>query len=121
MIIELFLALGLQDGAKPTPKPKPKPQAEVRLLAGGIEAQTAQALANLEAILRARGADRRHVAKCTVFLTDMADFAGMNRAWIGFFGDTPPARSTIAAAGLALDAAIEVECIAERPASRSRP
>lgn len=91
-----------------------------RLVPGGIEAQTAQALANLEAILGARGADRRHVAKCTVFLADMADYAGMNRAWIAFFGDTPPARSTIAAAGLAVGAAIEVECLAERPARRSR-
>ena len=91
----------------------------IELVPGGIEAETAQALANLEAILAAQGADRRHVAKCTVFLKDMRDYAGMNRAWIAFFGETPPARSTIAAAGLAVGAAVEVECIAQRPSGRS--
>jgi reactive intermediate/imine deaminase len=85
------------------------------LAAGGAGAQTAQALRNVETILASQGAALADAAKCTVFLRDMQDFAAMNEAWIPFFAGSPPARTTIAAAGLALGALVEVECIAALP------
>ena len=85
------------------------------LVPGGVAAETAQALRNIETILASQGASLADVAKCTVFLLDMQDFAAMNEAYIPFFRGSPPARSTIAAKGLALDARVEIECIAARP------
>jgi reactive intermediate/imine deaminase len=87
----------------------------LKLVPGGVGAETAQALRNIEAILASQGASLADVAKCTVFLHDMQDFAAMNEAYIPFFRGSPPARSTIAAKGLALDARVEIECIAARP------
>jgi 2-iminobutanoate/2-iminopropanoate deaminase len=52
------------------------------------------------------------VVKCTVFLADIADFQTMNGVYTKFFPKDPPARSTIAAAGLVLNARVEIECIA---------
>ncbi len=87
----------------------------LELVAGGVAAQTAQALRNIEAILATQKASLADVAKCSVFLRDMQDFAAMNAAYIPFFKGSPPARSTIAVAGLALDSRVEIECIAARP------
>jgi reactive intermediate/imine deaminase len=86
-----------------------------QLIAGGVKAQTAQALRNIEKILATQKATLADVARCTVFLRDMQDFEAMNEAYVPFFKGSPPARSTIAAAGLALDARVEIECIAARP------
>lgn len=86
-----------------------------KLVAGGVKEQTAQALRNVEKILATQKATLAHVAKCTVFLRDMEDFAAMNEAWTPFFKDSPPARSTVAVVGLALDARVEIECIAAKP------
>jgi len=56
------------------------------------------------------------VAKCTVFLTDAANFQGMNKAYREFFPTDPPARSTVAVAALVLpNALLEIECIAAAP------
>jgi reactive intermediate/imine deaminase len=90
----------------------------VEMVEGGVAAQTTQALHNIEEILAAEGATRVHLAQCTVFLADMADYAAMNEAWIPFFAGDPPARATVAVAGLALGAALEVSCVAQRPAAR---
>ena len=87
----------------------------LQLVTGGAREQTAQALRNIETILATQKASLADVAKCTVFLRDMQDFAAMNAAYIPFFRGSPPARSTIAAAGLALDSRVEIECIAARP------
>ena len=87
----------------------------LKLVAGGVKEQTAQALRNIEKILSTQKASLADVAKCTVFLRDMEDFAAMNEAYIPFFKGSPPARSTIAAAGLAFDARVEIECIAALP------
>jgi 2-iminobutanoate/2-iminopropanoate deaminase len=89
------------------------------LVQGGVGPQTRQALLNVEAILAAEDATLRDVAKCTVYLADMADYAAMNEAYVPFFEGSPPARATIAAGGLALGAALEIDCIAQRPAARS--
>lgn len=90
------------------------------LVDGGVGPQTRQALRNVEAILAAEGATLRDVAKCTVYLADMADYAAMNAAYLPAFDGSPPARATIAAGGLALGAAFEIDCIAEHPAARAR-
>lgn len=87
----------------------------IDIVPGGIGPQTTRALENAEQILKQIGADRRYVVKCTVFLATMDDYAAMNEAYIAFFGDSPPARSTVAVKGLALGAVTEIECIAQLP------
>lgn len=84
------------------------------LAPGGIGPQTTQALRNIETILEAAGSDLAHLAKCTVYLTDMANFEQMNAAWVAVLGESPPARATIESPTLALGAAVEIECIAQR-------
>ena len=81
-------------------------------LAGGIRAQTEQALRNVAAILAASGASMADVAKTTVFLQDMADFRTMNEVYATFFSDAPPARSTVQVAALPLGGLVEIEAIA---------
>lgn len=83
-------------------------------LAEGIEAQTRQALANLTAVFAAAGCSWRDVVKTTVYLRDMADFAAMNAVYGEIVGAPPPARSTVAAAGLPRDALVEIDAIAYR-------
>ena len=82
------------------------------LATGGIEAETRQALANLTAVLTAGGATWADVAKTTIFLVDMADFAIVNRLY-GEVAVTPaPARSTVQVAALPRGARVEIEAIA---------
>ena len=78
---------------------------------GGIEAQAAQALANLRTQVEANAATLDQVVKTTVFLTDMADFAAVNEVYCEAFGDHRPARSCVAVAALPLGALFEVEAI----------
>ena len=80
---------------------------------GGIREQTEQVLKNLSAILEAGGSSLARVVKTTVFLADMQDFAAMNEVYSGFFGETPPARATVAAAGLPRNTRVEIEAVAE--------
>ncbi len=87
------------------------------LVAGGIEAETRQALNNLQAILEAAGFGMENVVKTTVFLRDMADFARMNAIYAEFFPADPPARSTVQVAALPKAAAVEIEAIAYLPAT----
>jgi 2-iminobutanoate/2-iminopropanoate deaminase len=81
-------------------------------VAGGIVEQTQQVLKNLAAVLEAAGSNLNQVVKTTVFLADMKEFAAMNEVYGRFFGDTPPARATVAAAGLPRDARVEIEAVA---------
>lgn len=83
-----------------------------QLVEGGIQAQTRQALANLGAVLDAAGSSLAQVVKTTVFLADIGDFQAMNEVYATFFGDAPPARSTIAVKDLPLGARVEIEAIA---------
>ena len=89
-----------------------------QLAEGGAGPQTRKTLENIRAILRGAGADLEHVVKVSVYLTDMDDFASMNEAYAAFFPpeDGPPARITLQVAGLALGAAVEIECTAVKPA-----
>ena len=82
------------------------------LVAGGVKEQTARALENLTAVLRGAGLTFADVVKTTVFLVDMQDFTAMNEVYGTAFGAAPPARSTIAVAGLPKGARVEIECVA---------
>ena len=80
---------------------------------GGIQGQTRQALENVKASLALAGGVMEDIVKCSVFLTDVKDFGAMNEAYREFFPKDPPARTTVAVAGLvAPGALIEIECIA---------
>jgi 2-iminobutanoate/2-iminopropanoate deaminase len=85
------------------------------LVPGGLEPQVRTAMASLDALLTTYGARLRDVVKTTVFLTDMADFSAMNAIYAEIFGETRPARSTVAVAGLPLGACFEIEAWAHRP------
>ena len=89
------------------------------LAPGGMAAQTTQTLRNVERILVGVGSDLAHVAKCNVYVTDMAKFGDMNAAYIEIFGDSPPARTTVGVAELALGAMVEIECIAKKKAEEN--
>ncbi len=78
----------------------------------GIKAQTRRVLQNLLAIVGAAGGSEQNVVRTTVFLRDMGDFADMNAVYAEFFHSSPPARSTIQAARLPRDVAVEIDCIA---------
>jgi 2-iminobutanoate/2-iminopropanoate deaminase len=78
-----------------------------------IEGQTKSALENMNPILAAAGTSKENIVKCTVFLVDVKDFQGMNKAYTEFFTKEPPARSTVVVAALVTAGAkLEVECIA---------
>lgn len=85
------------------------------IVAGGIEAETEQVLANLRAVLAAAGADLKDVLKTTVFLADFGDFQAMNAVYLRAFASEPPARSTVGVAALPRGAKIELEAIARLP------
>jgi 2-iminobutanoate/2-iminopropanoate deaminase len=78
-------------------------------LADDVAGQLRQALANLDALLAEHGVRADQVAKTTVFLTDMDDYAVMNDVYCEFFADHRPARSAVAVAALPLGALVEVE------------
>ena len=79
---------------------------------GGVAEQTRQVLRNLSEVLRAAGTGLERVVKTTVFLADMNDFAEMNEVYGSFFGENPPARSTVQAARLPRDARVEIDVVA---------
>jgi 2-iminobutanoate/2-iminopropanoate deaminase len=79
------------------------------LVEGGAAAQLTQALINAGRLLADHGATPADVAKTTVFVADMRQYAAVNEAYVGFFGDHRPARSVVGVAGLPLGAAVEVE------------
>jgi len=84
-------------------------------LVEGLEAQTRQALQNIAAVLEAAGTNLQHVVKTTIYLTDLDAFAKVNAIYGEFFGEEPPARTTVQVAALPLGALIEVEAIAVLP------
>ena len=86
--------------------------ATMELVAGGVEAQARQVLTNLKHVLEAAGTSLDRVVKTTVFLTDMANFAAMNAVYMEFFPENPPARSTVAVAGLPKGGLVEIEAVA---------
>ena len=86
--------------------------ATMELVPGGVEEQTRQVLANLTNVLEAAGTSISKVVKTTVFLKTMDDFAKMNAVYAEVFSENPPARTTVAVAGLPKNALVEIECVA---------
>ena len=82
------------------------------IVPGNIEAQTHQAIRNIQEILRVIDIDLEAVMKTTVFMTNLADFTRMNKVYEQYFDNNPPARSAVEVAALPLGAQIEIECIA---------
>ncbi len=82
------------------------------LVEGGIASQTRQVLENLKSVLAASGSSLEQVVKATVFLKDMGDFAAMNEVYAEYFGDSKPARSTVAVAALPRGALVEIDLVA---------
>jgi 2-iminobutanoate/2-iminopropanoate deaminase len=82
------------------------------LVEGDVSAQTRQVMENIAAVLAAAGAGFGQVVKTTIFLASMADFAAVNAVYGERFPSEPPARSTVAAAGLPRNALVEIEVVA---------
>ena len=81
-----------------------------------IQGQTKKALETVKAVVEAGGSTMANVLKCTVFLVDAKDFAGMNSVYSQFFPKEPPGRSTVIVAALVSAAAkVEIECVAALP------
>ena len=78
-----------------------------------VAAQTDRVLQNLRAVVEAAGSDLDRVVKVTVYLRSMKDFTGMNEVYKKYFKSEPPARATVAVAGLPKDALVEMDVIAE--------
>lgn len=87
------------------------PGAGLQLADGGIEGETRQTMDNIKHTLEAFDASMDRVVKCTVFLADIGEWGAMNEVYRTYF-EQPPARSALGASGLALDARVEIECIA---------
>ncbi len=86
-----------------------------QLVAGGVVAETRQALENIEANLAAHGSSLERVVKCSVFLADIGDFERMNGVYREYFRTNKPARTTVGVSGLPLGARVEIECVATLP------
>lgn len=85
------------------------------LAPGGVQPELRQAFENLRGIMDAAGVRASDMVKCTVYLADIGEFEAMNEVYAAFFGADPPARTTLGAAGLPLDARVEIDCIAAAP------
>ena len=84
-----------------------------KIVKGGIGKETLRALQNIDAILHAVGADKSHIVKLTVFVTDLKGFNLVNDSFKTFFhGVDFPARSTVEVSALPMDAKVEIECVA---------
>ncbi len=84
------------------------------LVEGNVEAQTHRAFDNLQLVLEDAGLSMDDVVKCNVYLTDMANFGAMNAAYKSRFTAPYPARTTVAVAGLPLNAQVEIELVARK-------
>ena len=80
------------------------------LAPGGMAGEARQAMENVKAILERNGSSMDQVVKCTVMLTDIAEWPAFNEVYVTYFPGPKPARSAFAASGLAFGAKVEVEC-----------
>jgi 2-iminobutanoate/2-iminopropanoate deaminase len=81
---------------------------------GPIEEQARQVLENIRAVLEAAGLGLQNVVKTTIYLTKMEDFTVVNEVYSRYFTEEPPARSTVAVAGLPKGVHVEIEVLAKR-------
>lgn len=89
--------------------------ATMQVVEGDVIAQAERVMLNLAAVLANGGCGWSDVVKTTIFLADMSDFAKVNEVYARHLGNTKPARSTVAVAGLPRGVRVEVECIAKLP------
>ena len=80
------------------------------LVEGGVAAEARQTMENIRSVLEANGLSMKDVVKCTVMLDDISQWAAFNEVYSEFFEPPYPARSAFGADGLAIGAAVEVEC-----------
>lgn len=88
---------------------------KLELVPGGIEAEARQTMKNIERVLKANGSSLDHAVKLTIFMADIGEWSTFNEVYKGYFSNKLPARSAFGANGLALNARVEVECIAYIP------
>jgi 2-iminobutanoate/2-iminopropanoate deaminase len=86
----------------------------LKLVPGGLKAETKQTMDNIKTTLEAHGYSMRDLVKCTVMLADIARWGEFNDIYKTYFTDRFPARSALGVTGLAIGAQVEVECIAYR-------
>lgn len=84
----------------------------MKMVPGGITAETRQAMENIKATLERYGSSLDNVIKATVMMADISEWAEMNKVYVTYFTKNMPARSAFGDSGLALDARVEIECIA---------
>ena len=85
-----------------------------KVVSGGIQAETRQALENIKHVLETHGSSMDDVVKCTAMLADIKEWGAMNEVYVSYFPRHLPARSAFATNGLALGGRIELECMATR-------
>jgi len=83
-----------------------------QVVEGGIREQTVQVMENVRAVLAAAGADFSKVAKTTIYLADLADFATVNEIYASYLSEPYPARATVQVARLPRDVRVEIDAIA---------
>ena len=84
----------------------------MEMVQGDVVAQAGQVMQNLKAVLTAAGLDFSHVVRCTIFLTDLGDFAKVNEVYGRHFTGAPPSRATVQVAALPRGAKVEIDAIA---------
>ena len=82
-----------------------------QIVGGGVAEQAVRVLVNLKAVVEAAGSSLDRAVKATVYLKNMADFAAVNEVYARYFAQNPPARSTVAAAGLPRDVLVEIDLV----------
>lgn len=85
---------------------------ELKTFDGNVAEQTKLVMNNLKAVLAARGLTFKDVAKTTIFLSDMGNFANVNEIYAAYFGDYKPARACVAVKTLPKNVDVEIEAIA---------
>ena len=84
----------------------------MQMVEGDVVDQAEQVMKNLGAVLKASGLDFSHVVRCTIFLTDLADFGKVNEVYGRYFPANPPARATVQVAALPRGSKVEIDAIA---------
>lgn len=90
----------------------PLDPATMEMVQGDVVAQAERVMLNLKAVLAAGGLDFSHVVRCTIFLTDLGDFAKVNEVYGRYFTGAPPARATVQVAALPRGSKVEIDAIA---------
>jgi len=83
-----------------------------KLVEGSVEDRTRQALDNLKVVLEEAGSSLQNIVKMNIFITDMADYAAMNKAFLEIVPDPKPCRTCVAVKELPMKTDVEIECIA---------